>query len=242
MSKNYSKTFTSLKTVTHDTSFLDAQKITVNTDSTDFTQRKNVVEYIDEKDSEIKSDIENTNVRIDELTTFNGIEKDLFDKIVSDNVTRYTEYNTNVFDLSIEGGNVITSSVRFDNKHLPQGIIKSVSFYAQDSSSTGYDAKTNGCYLLANVYKTDGTLVRSYSSTNKVVVLEKISVEPERPINTWLFEGIPSIGDDEIIKFIPSPDGINQTSNYYFGIRVDSSHTHANCQVGGDGDFVNNPL
>jgi hypothetical protein len=165
--------------------------------------------------------------------------KNIFDE----NITEYTEYDNNIFPFAIEGGdNTYTSSVRYDHKHLPKGVITSVSFLARDSSTGVHDSKTNGCYLLANVYKKDGTLVRSHSSINKVVVVEKQSSDTERPLNTWFFDGIPSIEEDEIIKFIPSPNGVSQKSDYYFGIRIDTTHTHDDCQEGGDWDFVNNPL
>lgn len=235
MSKNYSKTFTSLKTVTHDTSFLDAQKITVNTDSTDLTQRKNVVEYIDEKDENIYN-------RIDSLNVLSDDEKLIFNDVIKEHIIKYTEYNTNTFDLAIEGDNVYTSSFRYGSNHLPKGVIKSIQLYGRDATSQTHASKDEGCYLIANVYKTDGTLVRSYTSTNKVNVIEKLPEETERQLNVWDFEGIESLEDDEILKIIPSPDGINQVENYYIGVRVDPTHTHDDCQEGGDWDFVNNPI
>ena len=156
----------------------------------------------------------------------------------------YNEYDTNNFSTLVEGGsNMNTSSFRFGYGHVPNGIIKEVSTYGRDYTAGNdiFHSTTEGCYLLAKVYKTNGTLVTSYSSKNRVVLQFRPS-SSENVLNTWLFDGIVTPKEDEVIKFIPSKDGINQEANYYIGILVDTSHTHANCQVGGDGNFANNPL
>ena len=265
MSKNYNKTFTSLKTVLHDTSILDAQKILINTEESDFTERKNIIEHISEKnneivdfllgkDEEIKEEInaldENNkrehieiNEKIDSLITLEAAEKSILPDVIDNSFNRYSIYDNNIFDFAIEGGgDVYTSSVRYGYNHFPKGVIKKVSFYGRNASSQNNDSKTNGCYLIAKIYKTNGQLVRSHSSKNKTVVVEKQNSDTIRPLNSWEFDGFQSIEEDEVIKFIPSSDGINQTSNYHFGVLVDTTHTHGSCSVGGDDDFVNNPL
>lgn len=229
------KTFTSLKTVTHDTAILDAQKILINTDVTSPTQRTNLLEYIDKNDNKLDE-------KIDSLSVFEGAEKIILGELTDKTFERYGEYDNSVFVIGTEStDNSYTSSVRFGYTHMPHGVINKVSFYARNSTTQTQDSKENGCYLIANTYKTDGTLVRSMTSLNKVVVIEYIG-SGDRPLNTWEFEGLISPKEDEVIKFIPSPDGINQQSGYYFGVLVDTSHTHNDCQCGGDDDFVNAPL
>ena len=166
------------------------------------------------------------------------------EEIVKGLKSRYTKYSNLVFPLATEAGdNVYTSSFRFGYKHCPQGLIKKISLYGRDANSASHDSKTNGCYLIAKVYnKADASLVRQQTSTNKVVVREKQSNETVRPLNTWYFDGIIAPKENEIIKFIPSPDGINQVDAYYLGFFVDKTHTHTDCQTGGDWDYVNDPL
>lgn len=229
------KTFTSLKTVTHDTAILDAQKISINTDVTSPTQRTNLLEYIDKNDNKLDE-------KIDSLSVFEGAEKTILAELADKTFERYSEYDNSVYVIGTEStDNSYTSSVRFGYTHMPHGVINKVSFYGRNSTTQSYDSKENGCYLIAQTYKTDGTLVRSMTSLNKVVVLEYIG-SGDRPLNTWEFEGLISPKEDEIIKFIPSDDGFEQKSGYYFGVWVDITHTHNDCQCGGDGDFVNNPL
>ena len=120
--------------------------------------------------------------------------------------------------------------------------MKRVSLYGRDAITSNIpEAHTTGCYLMANIYKKDGTLVSSTSSTNKLVA----QFRPNNStvvLNTWEFDNLVSPKEDEVIKFIPSPDGVTQVANYNLGILVDNYHTHEDCMCGGDDDFVNNPL
>lgn len=180
---------------------------------------------------EMKEQIESVS---NDLNTFYSQDKNRY----------YSQYSTGIFQEGVENvASLYTSSVRFGSTHMPKGFIKKVSLYGRDANSATHDSKTNGCYLIAKIYKkATGELVRSYSSTNgKVKVLEKQSGSSERPLNTWEFDGFESIAEDEIIKFYPSSDGETLSSTYYFGVAVDNTHTHDDCQVGGDGD-ANNPL
>ena len=161
-------------------------------------------------------------------------------------INHYTEYDTTVFPWATEGvggGNAFVTSFRLGYYHCPKGVITKVSTYARSTSTNTNDAKTNGCYLIAKVYKKDGTLVSSQSSKNKVVVTERPD-DTSYPTNTWLFDGIITPKKDEVIKFIPSPDGINQVANYQIGVMVDATHTHVDCVCNGDNgnDFLSNPL
>lgn len=169
---------------------------------------------------------------------FTDGEKESFYKDLS----TYNRYETNYFSTNIEGTNGAVSSFRFGFKHFPHGLVKRISLYGRDAITNNIpEAHTTGCYLMANIYKKDGTLVSSTSSTNKLVA----QFRPNGStivLNTWEFDGLVTPKEDEIIKFIPSPDGVSQVANYNLGILVDSYHTHEDCMCGGDGDFVNNPL
>lgn len=65
MSRKYNKTFTSLKTVVHDTSILDAQKILVKVPNNSVGERTDIIDYISES-------INNTNENIDNINTILG--------------------------------------------------------------------------------------------------------------------------------------------------------------------------
>ena len=226
MSKIYDKSAAAFKATTIDTKILDAQNIKVYPGEGSLDKRVNLLDLV-------------TNGGVGGKG-YNSVDSE----IVRELKNRYTEYSNLVFPLSTEsGGNVYTSSFRFGYKHCPKGLIKKISLYARDANSALHDSKTNGCYLIAKVYnKADSSLVRQQTSTNKVVVREKQSNETERPLNTWQFDGILAPNENEIIKFIPSPDGKNQVDAYYLGFYVDTTHTHNDCQCGGDWDYINDPL
>lgn len=214
MSKIYDKTTAALKATTIDTKILDAQKIMVWDGSSNISKRINLLDVIND---------EKKDTLISELSTYN-------------------RYETNYFSTNIEGTNGTVSSFRFGFKHFPHGLVKRISLYGRDAITSNIpEAHTTGCYLMANIYKEDGTLVSSTSSTNKLVV----QFRPNGStivLNTWEFDNLVTPKEDEIIKFIPSPDGVTQVANYNLGILVDSYHTHEDCMCGGDGDFENNPL
>lgn len=65
MSRKYNKTFTSLKTVVHDTSILDAQKILVKAPNNSVDERTDIIDYIN-------GSINNTNENIDTINTILG--------------------------------------------------------------------------------------------------------------------------------------------------------------------------
>lgn len=230
MSKFYDKSAAAFKATTVDTKILDAQNIKVYPGHGSLDTRVNLLDLLTSSDTPDEQDV----VKSNPLDT----------EIVRELKNWYSTYSNLVFPFVTEGGNnVDTSSFRFGYKHCPKGLIKKISLYGRDATNSSHGSKTEGCYLIAKVYnKADGTLVRQQTSTNKVVVVEKQSSDSERPRNTWEFKGILSPNETEIIKFIPSPDGENQVANYYLGLRVDDTHTHNDCQCGGDGDFVNNPL
>lgn len=169
------------------------------------------------------------------------VRQENLSSIVSD-LSTYNRYETNYFSTNIESGNAIVSSFRFGFKHFPHGLVKRISLYGRDVITSNIpEAHTTGCYLMANIYKKDGTLVSSTSSTNKLVV----QFRPDTStvvLNTWEFDNLVTPKEDEVIKFIPSPDGVTQVANYKLGLLVDSYHTHEDCICGGDDDFVNNPL
>lgn len=156
---------------------------------------------------------------------------------------RFTEYSNSVFPIATDGtSNAYVSSFRFGYKHCPKGLIKKVSTYARDKNNATHASKTEGCYLIAKVYnKADSSLVREQTSKNKIVVVERTNSN-EFIFNTWEFDGILSPNENEVIKFVPSPDGKTQVSGYYMGMLVDTTHTHVDCRCGGDDDFVNNPI
>ena len=169
------------------------------------------------------------------------VKQENLSSIVS-NLSTYNRYETNYFSTNIESSNAIVSSFRFGFKHFPHGLVKRVSLYGRDAITSNIpEAHTTGCYLMANIYKKDGTLVSSTSSTNKLVA----QFRPDAStvvLNTWEFDNLVTPKEDEVIKFIPSPDGVTQVANYKLGLLVDSYHTHEDCICGGDDDFVNNPL
>lgn len=65
MSRKYNKTFTSLKTVVHDTSILDAQKILVKVPDNSSNEHTDIIDYIN-------GSINNTNENIDTINTILG--------------------------------------------------------------------------------------------------------------------------------------------------------------------------
>lgn len=163
------------------------------------------------------------------------------DQLISD-LSTYNRYETNYFSTNIENSSATVSSFRFGFKHFPHGFVKRISLYGRNAITSNIpEAHTTGCYLMANVYKKDGTLVSSTSSTNKLVA----QFRPDAStvvLNTWEFDNLVTPKEDEVIKFIPSPDGVTQVANYNLGILVDNYHTHEDCMCGGDDDFANNPL
>lgn len=169
------------------------------------------------------------------------VKQENLSSIVS-NLSTYNRYETNYFSTIIENSSSTVSSFRFGFKHFPHGLVKRISLYGRDAITSNVpEAHTTGCYLMANIYKEDGTLVSSTSSTNKVVAQFRPNGSTV-VLNTWEFDNLVTPNEDEIIKFIPSPDGVTQVANYNLGLLVDSYHTHEDCMCGGDGDFVNNPL
>lgn len=230
MSKIYDKSAAAFKATTIDTKILDAQNIKVYPGEGSLDTRVNLLDLITSSGTSEEQGGGNCNP--------------VDSEIVRELKNWYSTYSNLVFPLSTEaGGNVYTSSFRFGYKHCPKGLIKKISLYARDANSASHDSKTNGCYLIAKVYnKADSSLVRQQTSSNKVVVREKQSNETERPLNTWEFDGILAPNENEIIKFIPSPDGENQVADYYLGFYVDTTHTHNDCQCGGDWDYINDPL
>lgn len=214
MSKIYDKTAASFKATTIDAKIVDAQKIMVWDGSSNISKRINLLDVI-------------------------GDEK--IDQLISD-LSTYNRYETNYFSTNIENSSATVSSFRFGFKHFPHGFVKRVSLYGRNAITSNIpEAHTTGCYLMANVYKKDGTLVSSTSSTNKLVA----QFRPDAStvvLNTWEFDNLVTPKEDEVIKFIPSPDGVTQVANYNLGILVDNYHTHEDCMCGGDDDFANNPL
>jgi hypothetical protein len=215
-----------------------------------------------------EANLEDVNYNIDGINTdLNTVTKDLFDlknqldteyvtvgklddvynvvdtEIVKGLKERFTDYSNLVFPIATDGtDNAYVSSFRFGYKHCPKGLITKVSTYARDTNNETHASKTEGCYLIAKVYnKADSKLVREQTSKNKRVVVERTNTN-EIIFNTWEFDGILSPNENEVIKFVPSPDGMTQVSGYYMGMLVDTTHTHTDCIVGGDDDFVNNPI
>lgn len=181
-------------------------------------------------------------VYYDKITTVDDETNDeKIDQLISD-LSTYNRYETNYFSTNIENSSATVSSFRFGFKHFPHGFVKRVSLYGRNAITSNIpEAHTTGCYLIANIYKKDGTLVSSTSSTNKLVA----QFRPDAStvvLNTWEFDNLVTPKEDEVIKFIPSPDGVTQVANYNLGILVDNYHTHEDCMCGGDDDFVNNPL
>lgn len=181
-------------------------------------------------------------VHYDKITSVEDETNDgKIDPLIS-RLSTYNRYETNYFSTIIENSSAAVSSFRFGYKHFPHGLVKRVSLYGRNAITSNIpEAHTTGCYLMANIYKKDGTLVSSTSSTNKLVA----QFRPDSStvvLNTWEFDNLVTPKEDEVIKFIPSPDGVTQVANYNLGILVDNYHTHEDCMCGGDGDFVNNPL
>ena len=142
MSKIYDKTAASFKATTIDAKIVDAQKIMVWDGSSNISKRINLLDVI-------------------------GDEK--IDQLISD-LSTYNRYETNYFSTNIENSSATVSSFRFGFKHFPHGFVKRVSLYGRNAITSNIpEAHTTGCYLMANIYKKDGTLVSSTSSTNKLV-------------------------------------------------------------------------
>lgn len=111
MSKNYTNAMTSLKTVIHDTSFLDAQKISVNPGNGNFDER-----------IDVGSNLRNVSIINHELK---GIG---YDSTFTTNITGNTE-NANI------------TGIQFSKKHFITGDLKSISFpyeYNSSAANGGY--------------------------------------------------------------------------------------------------------
>lgn len=216
MSKVYDKTAAAFKATKIDAKLIDAQKIMIWDGSTDITNRVNL---------------------FDVLGNGGGKVSDVFSEF-----STYNRYETNYFSTLIESSSATVTSFRFGFSHFPRGVVKRISLYGRNAITTDIpEAHTTGCFLMANIYKEDGTLVSSTSSTNKVVAQFRPDTSTT-VLNTWEFDNLVTPKEDEIIKFIPSPDGVTQVANYNLGILVDNFHTHDDCICGGDSDFTNNPL
>ena len=210
-------------------------------------QHKSIEQKIDEVEKNLQFLNDNfyklkDEVYYDKITSVDDETNDeKIDTLISD-LSTYNRYETNYFSTNIENSSATVSSFRFGYKHFPHGFVKRVSLYGRDAITSNIpEAHTTGCYLMANIYKKDGTLVSSTSSTNKLVA----QFRPNNStvvLNTWEFDNLVSPKEDEVIKFIPSPDGVTQVANYNLGILVDNYHTHEDCMCGGDDDFANNPL
>lgn len=136
MSKVYNSTTTALKTVTHDTTFLDAQKISVNPGKGNFDERIDVGSSLYSN----KGDLTN----IKNSLYGNGVEK---------------VYNTNIF--SDENDKATVSCIEISRKHFISGYLKNISF-----KWDGVPAVTNTGYLALQICNLNGEPIGIYYSNN----------------------------------------------------------------------------
>ena len=117
MSRKYNKTFTSLKTVVHDTSILDAQKILVN-NSSDSNERIDLIEYIN--------------------TLKNPKDVELRDIVLGKSVV--TVFDTNTMGGTLDNASV--NGIQFSSAHFVKNTnLTSVSIpygYKSDTAPSGY--------------------------------------------------------------------------------------------------------
>lgn len=142
MSRKYNKTFTSLKTVVHDTSILDAQKILVNTDKTNPSERTNLISYINNSIDPLKNP-QDAGLR----------------NIVLGEVTEKT-FNTNTFGAGLDNATITGFQYSFTH-FIADGKLLSLAFpYTYNGSSV------NEGYLFAEVCDADFNRLTSAYSEN----------------------------------------------------------------------------
>ena len=136
MSKVYNSTTAALKTVTHDTTFLDAQKISVNPGNGNFDERVDVGSSLFSN----KGDLTN----LKNSLYGNGVEK---------------IYNTNIF--SNTNDNASITCFELSRKHFISGYLKNISF----KWNGGANASNTG-YLAIQICDLNGNTIAIYYSNN----------------------------------------------------------------------------
>ncbi len=140
MSRKYNKTFTSLKTVVHDTSILDAQKILVNVDKTNPSERTNLISYIDNSVDSLK----------------NPQDAGLRDIVLGEVIEK--TFNVNTFGADLDNATITGFQYSFAH-FIADGKLLSLTFpYSYNGSSV------NEGYLFVEVCDADfNRLTKAYS-------------------------------------------------------------------------------
>lgn len=140
MSRKYNKTFTNLKTVVHDTSILDAQKILVNVDKTNPSERTNLISYIDNSVDSLK----------------NPQDAGLRDIVLGEVIEK--TFNVNTFGADLDNATITGFQYSFAH-FIADGKLLSLTFpYSYNGSSV------NEGYLFVEVCDADfNRLTKAYS-------------------------------------------------------------------------------
>lgn len=138
MSKFYDKTAASFKSTTIDTKVLDAQKILVNTDSADYSQRVNLIDYIKENTV--------------------GEDAELRDLVLGENINKI--FNTNTMGGTLDNASI--TAVQYSSTHFIKGAkLLSIKIPYTDNGT----ARNTG-YLIAAVYDNQESQISLHYSDN----------------------------------------------------------------------------
>lgn len=139
MSKFYTKSAASFKATTIDSKIVDAQKISINTESSNINERRNLIDYINRKDNDNTSLIEGGFKSVGVYST-NYVNSDLLD-------------NANVTGIQFSNEHFVKGGSRVDAITLPYN-------YTSTVTSVGY--------LSAQICVTEGEFEdKIYYSTNR---------------------------------------------------------------------------
>lgn len=208
----YNKTISILKTVEHDTTFLDAQKILIYPGGENKNERKNILDILNDRITESLPNLPESS--LPSSSNFPGFGNLLDEFYIYD--TSDTSFKTKK-DSPTTVSNC--DSLYFDSSHCPYGIINKISFY----SGPSYDA-----YLIAEIWESKDnidTLVKTYKSdsSNK---------------NEWEFSKNPfSLNKNQWLKLYCEDTLENKIA---ISCKVNNRHVHTNCgyKLSEDGNIV----
>ena len=138
MSKFYDKTAASFKSTTIDAKVLDAQKILVNTDSADYAQRVNLIDYIKENTV--------------------GEDAELRDLVLGENINKI--FNTNTMGGTLDNASI--TAVQYSSTHF----IKGAKLLSIKIPYTDNGTARNIGYLIAAVYDNQESQISLHYSDN----------------------------------------------------------------------------
>ena len=255
MSTQYNKTIATLKTVEHDTKLLDAQKIKINPGSSDINERKDIVEFINERIGETLAEtggdvisahstaIATNTSNISSNTQDIKILQHYTSQLLNESLTQFTEFKTE--DSLKKVNEVIRNahSFRLDYEHVPQGIISEISIKNPESVPTLSNGEVSSAntevYLIVKIYKGDNI---SFPQLKNIVISKnkaKNNIE-NGEYTTWTFDNLLSPGPGEWMRVhCSTTPTTNHYTNTYITLPLNATSYHKNCGFNGDGTAWN---